>query len=162
MVQTHGARGLTAAAARGNLGEVRRILEECRLHPDTVNEFGRTALQVMMMGNSKVARLLLENGADPNVQDAGGTAPVHDAARTGFVDTLQVLVEHGASVNVADHAGALPIHLAIREGHRYAVEFLAPLSDLGRANARGQTAVDVARASRRPDMIRLLFAHIRS
>lgn len=46
MVQMHGARVLTGAAARGNLGEVRRILEECRLHPDTVNEFGRTALQV--------------------------------------------------------------------------------------------------------------------
>ncbi|XP_019718172.1 cyclin-dependent kinase 4 inhibitor D [Hippocampus comes] len=162
MVQMHGARGLTGAAARGNLGEVRRILEECRLHPDTVNEFGRTALQVMMMGNTRVARLLLERGADPNVQDAGGTAPVHDAARTGFVDTLKVLVEHGASVNVADHGGALPIHLAIREGHHRAVEFLAPLSDLGRANARGQTAVDVARAAHRPDMIRLLFAHIHS
>ncbi|XP_061129925.1 cyclin-dependent kinase 4 inhibitor D isoform X2 [Syngnathus typhle] len=127
-----------------------------------VREDSAPVVQVMMMGNSKVARLLLERGADPNVQDASGTAPVHDAARTGFVDTLQILVEHGASVNVADHGGALPIHLAIREGHRHAVEFLAPLSDLGRANARGQTAVDVARASHRPDMIRLLFAHIHS
>ncbi|XP_077380384.1 cyclin-dependent kinase 4 inhibitor D [Festucalex cinctus] len=162
MVQTHGARGLTAAAARGNLGEVRRILEEGRLHPDTINEFGRTALQVMMMGNSKVARLLLENGADPNVHEAGGTAPVHDAARAGFVDTLQVLVEYGASVNVADHTGALPIHLAIKEGHRHAVEFLAPLSNLRHTNADNQTAMDVAQASRQPDMIGLLFAHSRS
>lgn len=39
-------KALTAAAARGNSGEVQRILEECRVHPDTVNEFGRTALQV--------------------------------------------------------------------------------------------------------------------
>lgn len=37
---------LTAAAAKGNADEVQRILEECRVHPDTPNEFGRTALQV--------------------------------------------------------------------------------------------------------------------
>ncbi|KAK2816916.1 hypothetical protein Q5P01_025107 [Channa striata] len=58
-------KALTAAAARGNASEVQRILEECRVHPDTLNEFGRTALQVMMMGNSKIASLLLEKGQTP-------------------------------------------------------------------------------------------------
>uniref|UniRef100_A0A7N8XCH2 Cyclin-dependent kinase 4 inhibitor D n=2 Tax=Mastacembelus armatus TaxID=205130 RepID=A0A7N8XCH2_9TELE len=155
-------KALTAAAAKGNNGEVRRILEESRVHPDTLNEFGRTALQVMMMGNSKIASLLLEKGANPNVQDRHGIAPIHDAARTGFLDTVQVLVEYGASVNIPDQSGALPIHIAIREGHREVVEFLAPRSDLKHANTSGQTAIDVARASRVPDMINLLFAHIHS
>lgn len=44
--QMDAGKALTAAAAKGNTGEVRRILEECRVHPDTLNEFGRTALQV--------------------------------------------------------------------------------------------------------------------
>ncbi|KAG7236762.1 hypothetical protein INR49_029530, partial [Caranx melampygus] len=140
-------KALTAAAAKGNTSEVQRILEESRVHPDTLNEFGRTALQVMMMGNSKIASLLLEKGANPNVQDKYGIAPVHDAARTGFLDTLRVLVEYGASVNIPDQSGALPIHIAIREGHRDVVEFLAPQSDLKHANISGQTAIDVARAS---------------
>lgn len=116
----------------------------------------------MMMGNSKVASLLLEKGADPNVQDKHGIAPVHDAARTGFLDTLQVLVEYGASLNLPDQQGALPIHIAIQEGHRHAVEYLAPRSDLKHANLSGQTAVDVARASGTPDMVDLLFSHIHS
>lgn len=141
--ETDAGRSLTVAAARGKAAEVRRILEECGVHPDTRNEFGRTALQVMMMGNSTIAKLLLEKGADPNVQDDHGIAPVHDAARTGFLDTLQVLVEHGASVNSPDRSGALPIHIAIREGHRHVVEFLAPRSDLKLANVGGQTAIDV-------------------
>ncbi|XP_058496044.1 cyclin-dependent kinase 4 inhibitor D [Solea solea] len=153
-------RALTTAAAKGNTTEVQRILEERRVHPDTLNQFGRTALQVMMMGNSKIARLLLENGAQPNIQDRHGIAPVHDAARTGFLDTLEVLVEHGASVNIPDQSGALPIHIAIREGHRDVVEFLAPRSDLKHTNISGQTAMDVAQASRVPDMIDLLFAYI--
>lgn len=115
-----------------------------------------------MMGNTQIASLLLEKGADANVQDKHGIAPVHDAAHTGFLDTLQVLVEYGASVNIPDHTGALPIHIAIREGHRDVVGFLAPRSDLKHTNVRGQTPVDVARASCVPDMIDLLFAHIHS
>ncbi|XP_023128546.1 cyclin-dependent kinase 4 inhibitor D [Amphiprion ocellaris] len=160
--QMDAGKALTAAAARGNTGEVQWILEECRVHPDTVNEFGRTALQVMMMGNSKIASLLLEKGAEPNVQDKHGIAPIHDAARTGFLDTLQVLVEYGASVNIPDQNGTLPIHIAIQEGHLEVVKFLAPQSDLKHANISGQTAIDVARASCVPDMINSLFAHIHS
>lgn len=114
------------------------------------------------MGNAKVAVLLLEKGADPNVQDKHGVAPAHDAARTGFLHTLQVLVEHGASVNLPDQSGALPIHIAIREGHRDVVEFLAPRSDLKHATASGQTAIDVARASCVPHMMDALFAHVHS
>ena len=116
----------------------------------------------MMMGNTKVARLLLEHGADPNAQDAHGVGPAHDAAQTGFLETLQALVEHGASVNAPDRHGALPLHMAIREGHRRVVEFLAPRSDLKHANTSGLTAVDVARASGLPDMMDLVFAHIHS
>lgn len=44
--QMDAGKALTAAAAKGNTSEVQRILEECRVHPDTLNEFGRTALQV--------------------------------------------------------------------------------------------------------------------
>ncbi|KTF74119.1 hypothetical protein cypCar_00047781, partial [Cyprinus carpio] len=100
-------KSLGAAAARGNVDAVRRMLQDHRLQPDTLNEFGKTALQ-----------------------DRCGVTPAHDAARTGFLDTLRVLVDHGASVNVPDHSGALPLHIAIREGHGDVVEYLAPLSDL--------------------------------
>ncbi|MBN3305789.1 cyclin-dependent kinase 4 inhibitor D [Amia ocellicauda] len=149
-------RRLTAAAARGDLPEVRRLLEGQRVHPGTVNEFGRTALQVMMMGNSAVARALLEHGADANVQDGLGITPAHDAARTGFADTLRVLLEFGATVNVPDQSGALPIHIAAREGHADVVELLAPLSNLTHLDTSGHTALDIARATSCPAVLRLL------
>lgn len=44
--QMDAGKALTAAAAKGNTREVQRILEECRVLPDTRNEFGQTALQV--------------------------------------------------------------------------------------------------------------------
>ncbi|KAG9335931.1 hypothetical protein JZ751_003488 [Albula glossodonta] len=154
--ETDAGKNLSAAAARGKVAEVRRMLEEQRVHPDTVNEFGRTALQVMMMGSTSVACLLLEHGANANVQDRQGVAPAHDAARTGFVDTLRVLVQFGASVNTPDNTGALPIHLAIREGHTDVVEFLAPFSNLSHQDTSGDTALDIARKAHYPGLLEML------
>uniref|UniRef100_A0A8C5SHJ8 Cyclin-dependent kinase 4 inhibitor D n=1 Tax=Laticauda laticaudata TaxID=8630 RepID=A0A8C5SHJ8_LATLA len=108
---------LTGAAARGDIAEVRHILHLELVHPDSHNRFGKTALQVMMFGNIFVAEELLKQGANPNIQDGSGTTPAHDAARTGFLDTLKILVEHGADVNIPDASGSLPIHVAIQEGH---------------------------------------------
>ncbi|KAF7665089.1 hypothetical protein LDENG_00154700 [Lucifuga dentata] len=143
---------LSMAAATGNAPALKQILEVTGVHPDTLNEFGYTALQVMMMGHCVIASLLLEKGANPNVQDHHGVAPVHDAARTGFLDTVEVLVEYGASVNMPDKSGALPIHIAISEGHWDVVQFLAPLSDLKHANHSSQMAVDQALAPYVPDV----------
>nr|XP_025037611.1 AP-1 complex subunit mu-2 [Pelodiscus sinensis] len=81
----------------------------------------------------------------PNIQDEAGRAPAHDAARTGFLDTLRVLVEYGADVNVSDGAGALPPPVAVREGHAEVVRYLAPESDLRQRDVEGRTPLELAR-----------------
>ncbi|XP_066519734.1 cyclin-dependent kinase 4 inhibitor D [Hoplias malabaricus] len=155
-------RSLSSAAARGDTAEVRRVLQDGRVHPDTVNEFGNTALQVMMMGNTNVACLLLESGANPNIQDRFGITPAHDAARTGFLETLRALVDYGADVNIPDQSGVLPIHLAIRAGFRDMVEYLAPRSNLGHQDTRGENALDIAKATCAPDVVELLERQLES
>ncbi|KAM6218475.1 cyclin-dependent kinase 4 inhibitor D [Rhynchocyon petersi] len=147
---------LSGAAARGDVQEVRRLLHRELLHPDALNRFGKTALQVMMFGSPTIALELLKQGASPNVQDESGTTPAHDAARTGFLDTLRVLVEHGADVNAPDGAGALPIHLAVREGHAAVVSFLAAESDLRHRDARGLTPLDLAQQRGARDLLDIL------
>ncbi|KAG8441342.1 hypothetical protein GDO86_006901 [Hymenochirus boettgeri] len=135
---------LTSAAARGDLLEVKKLLQHDRIHPDCLNRFGKTALQVMMIGSTPVASELLKQGASPNIQDAYGTSPAHDAARSGFLDTLQVLVQHGAEVNIPDVSGCLPIHLALRAGHIPVIAYLAPLSDLQHRDREGNTPSQLA------------------
>lgn len=89
---------------------------------------GSVFLKVMMMGSSAVARLLLTSGADPNVTDKStGATPLHDAARTGFLDTVRLLVKAGADPQARDKDNCLPIDLARQNGHTDVVAVLETL-----------------------------------
>uniref|UniRef100_A0A4W2GVF7 Cyclin dependent kinase inhibitor 2A n=2 Tax=Bos indicus x Bos taurus TaxID=30522 RepID=A0A4W2GVF7_BOBOX len=115
---------LAAAAALGWAEEVRALLE-AGASANAPNRYGRSAIQVMMMGSARVAELLLLHGADPNCADpATLTRPVHDAAREGFLDTLVALHRAGARLDVRDAWGRLPVDLAEERGHRDVARYL--------------------------------------
>lgn len=79
-----------------------------------------------MMGNTPLALLLLEYGADPNVPDPGtGSTPLHDAARTGFMDTVRLLIRFNADPNATDHSNLRPVDVARQNGHMDVDEFLS-------------------------------------
>ncbi|XP_034043987.1 cyclin-dependent kinase 4 inhibitor B [Thalassophryne amazonica] len=118
---------LTAAAATGQREEVERLLR-AGARVNGPNRFGRTAIQVVMMGSTSVVRFLLESGADPNVADRStGTTPLHDAARTGFVDTVRLLVQFGADPQATDNHHHRPVDLAREHGRVEVVDFLQSL-----------------------------------
>ncbi|KAJ8408444.1 hypothetical protein AAFF_G00258580 [Aldrovandia affinis] len=93
---------LTSASARGDLTEVKDIIQN-GADVNERNMFGRTPIQVMKLGNPALAQVLLQANADPNVLDPlGGLTVLHDTARDGYADTLRVLVDYGADVNIQD------------------------------------------------------------
>ena len=49
-----------------------------------------------------MAALLIVRGADVNVRDKAGSAPLDEAARRGFREIAQELIQHGATVDQAD------------------------------------------------------------
>ncbi|XP_008591331.1 PREDICTED: cyclin-dependent kinase inhibitor 2A isoform X3 [Galeopterus variegatus] len=115
---------LATAAARGRAEEVRALLE-AGAQPNAPNRCGRSPIQVMMMGSTRVAELLLLHGAEPNCADpATLTRPVHDAAREGFLETLVALHRAGARLDVRDAWGRLPVDLAEERGHRDVARYL--------------------------------------
>ncbi|XP_063152770.1 cyclin-dependent kinase inhibitor 2A-like isoform X2 [Candoia aspera] len=117
---------LSRAAAEGNVADLRRLLDG-GADPNGLNVYGRSAIQVMKLGNPKVADLLLQRGANPNLPDPStGSLPVHDAAREGFLDTLQVLLSGGARLDLPDDRGRLPLDVAAENGQSHVVRFLAP------------------------------------
>ncbi|KAL3066512.1 cyclin-dependent kinase 4 inhibitor B [Trematomus bernacchii] len=120
---------LTKAAATGNTATVEDLLR-AGAQVNGVNSLGHTALQVMMMGSSSVAQLLLRHGADPAVRDRStGSSPLHDAARTGFVDTVRLLVKNRADPQARDNKDNRPVDLARQHGHTEVEGYLQSLPD---------------------------------
>ena len=61
-------------------------------------------------------KLLVERGADVNVQDKHGKTALQIAATEGSSDIVEILLDYHADLNIAGrHGGAL--HLAARQGH---------------------------------------------
>ena len=77
-----------------------------------------TLLEVAISRRSVfITNLLLDNGADPNLETREGLRPLHKACRHGCVNTVHTLLDHGADVNAVDKQGNLPIHIACSTGH---------------------------------------------
>ena len=62
-------------------------------------------------GHIKVARFLLERGADLTAQNKDRETPLHVASRDGQVEVAHLLIERGADVSAQDKDGKTPLHL---------------------------------------------------
>jgi hypothetical protein len=61
---------------------------------------------------SITARILLENGANPNQKDAVGNTALHLAACTNNIEVITLLLTAGTDINSLDNSGRTPLHLA--------------------------------------------------
>ena len=68
------------------------------------------AIQFWRTGNAK---LLIDKGADLNVQDNEGYTPLHLAAWQGMKDMAELLIDRGANLNTQDNWGWTPLHRAV-------------------------------------------------
>ena len=71
---------------------------------------------VVSQGRTEEARRLLVGGAD--VEEKGGlseSTPLHEAARVGNKEIVQLLLEHGADVSFKNKDGETPLHAATLE-----------------------------------------------
>jgi ankyrin repeat protein len=72
----------------------------------------------------KIAKLLLEVGADPNARQERGFAPLHDAAANGSLPLVELLLKHGAQTDARADDGKTPADMAAERGHKEVVEAL--------------------------------------
>jgi hypothetical protein len=119
---------LHAAAFSGNLEVVRILIEYDPADINARDESGSTPLLWASGGHNfkdgSVLRLLLEHGADINVQNRLGWTPLHLASINGALEVVRLLLEHGADVEVKGNDGKTALQEAAGRGYDKVVELL--------------------------------------
>ncbi|XP_073859853.1 serine/threonine-protein kinase TNNI3K isoform X9 [Macaca fascicularis] len=96
----------------GNKSHIRTLMLK-GLRPSRLSRNGFTALHLAVY---KAADVLLQHGANVNIQDAVFFTPLHIAAYYGHEQVTRLLLKFGADVNVSGEVGDRPLHLASAKG----------------------------------------------
>ena len=110
---------LLAAAGKGELSKCVKYIKEgvdvnCRNREQwtPLHECARHVNKRAPEGFVAVCKLLLENGADPNLVEKNRSVALHMAGFPGNVEVNALLLDGGASINAQDVSGRTPLHIA--------------------------------------------------
>lgn len=99
----------------GNARKVQGMLGNWDVN--AANEDLVTALHVAAVrGNAEMANVLINSGANVNIQSADGQTPLHVSARNGNLKFSEMILSHGATTDAIDQNGVTPLQLAVFEG----------------------------------------------
>jgi hypothetical protein len=118
---------LHLASASGNIEAVRLLLAPpVNADPRAARNNNFTPLHAAaMQGHAAVCEVLIDAGADTNVQTIPqGYAPLHSAAFAGHIDAIRVLLAHGADRTLMNYRNEQPRDTARRTGQAEAVRAL--------------------------------------
>ena len=135
-------------------------------------------LRAALSGDTKLMRLLLERGADPNIATLAGTTPLMAAAgvnwtvaqtftvsKEALLEAIRICLEHGADVNAVNSMGLSAVMGAANRGSDDIIKYLTEKgARLDVKDATGRTPISWAEgvflasvgAERKPSTIALL------
>lgn len=131
-------------------------------NPDFVSATEATALMAACeTGNLKFARLLLDAGARPDVKGASGMTALFWAAKDNHKDIVQELIKRHADLDITDDQyGSTALMMAMSSGKYDCLKALleagADPTIVMKGQYAGMTAVDAARMTGDPELIKLL------
>ncbi|XP_053244896.1 fibronectin type 3 and ankyrin repeat domains protein 1 isoform X1 [Podarcis raffonei] len=116
---------LHRAVSRNDVDQVLTILKGRQVVVDTLNKLGFTALMVASQkGYTRLAQILVENGADVNRKNASGKDSLMIACYAGHLDIAKYLRSQGASWLSRDLGGCTAMHWAADGGHVDVIEWM--------------------------------------
>jgi ankyrin repeat protein len=137
---------------------------------DLTDEHGRTALYYAARKSEKssthrrlafvsIVQMLIDAGADVNVQDAGGFSALIEAADLDHVETVRLLLDAGADTNLRNNSHATALSFAALSGHASIVQLLLDAgADIDARTATGDTPLSIARRWIKMEVVDLLLA----
>ncbi|XP_047410282.1 ankyrin repeat domain-containing protein 36C-like [Sciurus carolinensis] len=164
------------AARHGDLKGVRRLLVRGGCHVNDIDKKNRQEEQVIECASpaapqgrglrekaiqqqeEECVTILLENGADLNVQDPNGETPLHHAVYTDNTSIAAKLLSHNANIEAQNKDGHTPLLLALKENKHHMAEFLIKAkANVHAVDNRGRTALMLAVRYESPGIIKLLI-----
>ena len=164
-VATKDARGWTAlhwACNKGYESMARHLLSQHEADPSVRDRQGATALYwAAEKGHESIVRLLLDNGAQVNMQEARGTTPLQGASANGHEAVVRLLLDKGAAIDAKDaHFGRTALHRASVGGHLRVVELLLTRgANINAANNWNRPPIRCSAGTGREAVVKLLLEH---
>ena len=117
---------LCYAVRSGNLRAVKEQLANGADINAGDNEFGITALSwAVLLDDAKIAKFLIEKGAEVNANSRDGSTPLHSAAFLGRAEIVELLIQKGADANSKNYKGETPLDVSAVDWE--ATKFIAGL-----------------------------------
>lgn len=92
---------------------------------DLPGEFDNTALyKACCYGNFGVVKILLENGANPDITDCFGITPLMKAIKRGDNTIVKLLLENNADPDIRSNAGNTAFKVALNTSNKTAFDIL--------------------------------------
>lgn len=115
------------------LGHLRLFLEQiARSSPKQLNipDLKRqTPLMLMTeVGDTELVKIMLQAGADPEMQDWKGMTALHSAIKSGESGCIDALLDHPCRLDQVTHDGRSPLHTASWTGNLHAVKRLIQMA----------------------------------
>ena len=99
-------------AGRGFINALRYLCDKIDLDVQT-SLMQRTALHMAVLyGQDAACNLLLDSGANPDLQCKKGWTPLHIAAESETPEIFAALLRHKCDVNKTDYTNTTPLHMA--------------------------------------------------
>ena len=155
---------LHSAAYYGDI-EMVQVLLEYGVDVDAQNSYHCTPLTFASLGGHqnepRVARLLIEHGADPNTLDADADCmtPLHRASRRRRIELVRLLIEHGAIVEMKDKWGRTPLDLVSLSAERVPPGEEEPPDEEGPSYEQFWLGGEEPSCEQREEIIKLLLEH---
>ena len=81
---------------------------------NTPNECGWTPLyRTVIAGDLKATELLIQVGADPNIQSSLGETPLYQSVEMNQIEHVKLLLKYNSDPNISQNDGMTPLHLAV-------------------------------------------------
>lgn len=120
------AQPLIETVKTGDVKRVKALIKKKSTNINEVDSEGLTSLMVATIANdSLMAVVLLDGGANPNLQSKSGMSALHAAAFNNRDGIVQLLISYRADLNLLDSKGRTPIMVAAQMGNTNPITYLA-------------------------------------